>query len=234
MLQHFRLDRLRAVPYLCLVAGCSGSRQPPPAAPLPAISLAEARNWTAATEPSGHRVIRFRWLFNDGQASIGGQGSAHVAGPDSMRFDIAGPWGIGGAAAMVVGDRPHWVQPPEIIARLIPSYPLMWAMFGVMRPPPAGARTRGERQPGVTELEWSQGSDTLRYRLRQDDAAGLRAQWQRAGVTMGVVETRLDARGAPVSARLTVPSVPARLDITIAVDSTAGPFPASVWIPPAP
>ncbi len=201
---------------------------------MPSISVTEARSWAGATEPAGHRVIRFRWLFNDGQASIGGQGSAHVAGPDSMRFDISGPFGIGGAAAMVVGDRPRWVQPPEIIARLIPSYPLMWAMFGVIRPPPVGTRVRGKQQAGVTALEWTEGTDTLRYRLGAGDAPALQTQWQRAGVTMGVVETRLDARGAPVSARLTVPSVPARLDITIVVDSTAGVFPAAVWIPPAP
>ena len=116
-----------------------------------------------ATAPTGHQVTRFRWLFNNGEASVGGLGSARLAGPDSMRFDIAGPWGIGGAAAMVVGDEARWVQPPDIIARLIPSYPLMWAMFGVMRPPPPGARVRGTQQGGRTALEWVQGADTVRY-----------------------------------------------------------------------
>ena len=58
-----------------------------------------------ADGPGGHRLARFRWLFNDGQASVGGQGSARLAGPDSMRFDIAGPFGIGNAAAAVVGEQ---------------------------------------------------------------------------------------------------------------------------------
>lgn len=201
---------------------------------MESVTVAEAAAWVSSTEPSGRRITRFRWLFRDGQASIGGQGSAHIAGPDSMRFDIAGPWGIGGAAAVVIGERPLWVQPPEIVARLIPSYPLMWTMFGVVRPPPRGARVRGHRDESGLDLEWWQGADTLRYRLEQGDAGTLRAVWQRAGITMGEVETRLDARGAPVSARLTVPTVPARLDITIAFDSAAGDFPASVWTPPAP
>jgi hypothetical protein len=179
-------------------------------------------------------VIRFRWLFNDGQASVGGQGSARMAGPDSMRFDIAGPWGIGGAAAVVVGEDALWVRPPDIIARLIPSYPLMWAMFGVMRPPPLGARIRGRSDDALTTLEWIEGSDTVRYRHRSAGPGTFWAEWHRAGVTMGVVETRLDADGAPVSARLTVPSAPARLDLTIVADSSPARFPAALWAPPAP
>jgi len=222
------------LPYLCLLAACVKSTPSTTPQALPAVSAVEARRWTAATAPNGHQLTRFRWLFNDGQASVGGQGSARIAGPDSMRFDIAGPWGIGGAAAMVIGDQAQWVQPPEIIARLIPSYPLMWAMFGVMRPPPPGARSRGRQDGGSTTLEWVQGADTVRYARRSGSAGTLRAQWQRAGITMGVVETRLDADGAPVSARLTVPSVPARLDLTIVADSSFPAFPPSVWAPPAP
>ena len=141
---------------------------------------------------------------------------------------------IGGAAAMVVGDQAQWVRPPDIIARLIPSYPLMWAMFGVIRPPPPGARIRGTRGEGSLLLEWTSGVDTVRYSRRTSSPGTLRAEWQRSGVTMGIVETRLDAVGAPVSSRLTVPSVPARLDLTIVADSLALAFPPSVWTPPAP
>ncbi len=234
MPQHFRLDPLSRFLYLCLLTACA--KPDPSIAPrtMPAVSAEEADRWAQETAPTGHRVTRFRWLFNNGEASVGGLGSARLAGPDSMRFDIAGPWGIGGAAAMVVGDEARWVQPPEIIARLIPSYPLMWAMFGVMRPPPAGARARGTLQGGRTALEWVQGADTVRYAWLSTGPGTLQAQWQHAGITMGLVETRLDADGAPVSARLTVPSVPARLDLTIVADSSAPPFPLSVWAPPAP
>ena len=231
MPQRFRLDRLNPIPYLCLLAACVGGQPGQPAPALPPVAAADAAGWAAATVPAGLRVTRFRWLFKDGQASVGGHGSARVAGPDSLRFDIAGPFGIGGAAAMVVGNQAIWVQPPDIIARLIPSYPLMWAMFGVMRPAPPGARSRGLREGGRIRLEWVQGADTVRYLL---EPAELRAEWQRAGTTMGVVETRLDAGGRPVSARLTVPSAPARLDLTIVADSVVSAFPPGVWVAPGP
>lgn len=234
MPQRFRLDRLCRIPYLCLLGACARHPQQPAPLALPNVGATEAAAWATGTVPVGHRIIRFRWLFNDGQASVGGQGSARVAGPDSLRFDIAGPWGIGGAAAMVVGDEARWVRPPEIIARLIPSYPLMWAMFGVMRPPPPGARSQGIQEGERLTLQWAQGTDTVRYERQRTGSPALRTVWQRAGLTMGVVETRLDADGAPVSARLTVPSAPARLDLTIVADSVVAVLPASVWDPPAP
>ena len=234
MPQHFRLDRLSRFLYLCLMAACAKPAASIAPRAMPSMSAQEAGRWAEATAPTGHQVTRFRWLFNNGEASVGGLGSARVAGPDSMRFDIAGPWGIGGAAAMVIGDGPGGCSRPTIIAQLIPSYPLMWAMFGVMRPPPPGARVRGTQQGGRTALEWVQGADTVRYAWLASGPGTVQAQWQRAGITMGLVETRLDADGAPVSARLTVPSVPARLDLTIVADSSAPPFPPSVWAPPAP
>ena len=227
MPQHFRLDHLSRIPYLCLLVACARSSPQTVPQTLPAVTQSEAARWAATTAPEGHRLRRFRWLFNDGQASVGGQGSARFAGPDSLRFDISGPLGIGGAAAMVVGDQARWVQPPDVIARLIPSYPLMWAMFGVIRPPPAGARIRGTRGAGTTQFAWAYGADTVRYSRQTGSPGTLRAEWQRDGVTMGIVETRLNADGAPVSARLTVPTVPARLDLTIVVDSIALAFPSS-------
>lgn len=234
MPQRFGLDHLGAISYLGLVAACAApaSSSPVPEA-LPSISRSVAAEWAGNTVPEGHRLLRFRWLFNDGQASVGGMGTARIAGPDSLRFDIAGPLGIGNAAAVVVGDAPRWVAPPDIIARLIPSYPLMWALFGVMRPPPPGASVRGTSAAAGTTLEWVQGGDTIRYLRRSAGGGSLDATWQRAGIVMGVVETRLDARGAPVSARLTVPSVPARLDLTIVADSAAAAFPAATWAPPS-
>ena len=235
MPQRFRLDRFVRFPYLAVAALACGKPAvaPTPSAMAPVASI-EAARWAAPTAPVRHRVARFRWLFNDGQASVGGAGSARFAGPDSLRFDIAGPFGIGNAAAAVVGERALWVRPPDIIARLIPSYPLMWAMFGVMRPPPLGAAVRGFRADGVTAYESVTGADTLAYRLTTTPSHALRAEWRRAGVVMGLVETRLNPDGSPESARLTVPSVPARLDITIVADSSTSAFPAAIWTPAAP
>ena len=64
-------------------------------------------------------------------------GSARVAPPDSLRFDVAGPFGAGAAAAAVIGDQPLWAEPPDAVKKLVPNYPLMWAMFGIARQPEA-------------------------------------------------------------------------------------------------
>ena len=86
--------------------------------------------------------------FGTSKSSAGGRGSARIAPPDSLRFDVAGPFGSGAASAAVVGERPLWAEPPDAIDKLVPNYPLMWAMFGVARLPADGAdaaRARGGR-----------------------------------------------------------------------------------------
>ena len=71
-----------------------------------------------------HRLHRFKWLFQDERSSAGGRGSARIAPPDSLRFDVAGPFGSGAAAAAVVGDQPLWAEPPDAVKKLVPNYPL--------------------------------------------------------------------------------------------------------------
>jgi hypothetical protein len=56
---------------------------------------------------------------------------------------------------------------------------------------------------------------------------------RRAGELLGRAETTLDSLGAPVSARLTVPSVPARLDLTF-LSNTRADFAPDIWAPHKP
>ena len=90
----------------------------------------------AATVPKDHRIHKFKWLFRDEKSSAGGRGSARIAPPDSMRFDVAGPSVRARRPAAVIGESPLWTEPPDAIKKLVPNYPLMWAMFGVARLPP--------------------------------------------------------------------------------------------------
>src|ERR671929_1105626 len=144
MPQRFFVDRGVRVAYLALtLAGCKsapGAVVPAGAAP---VSREQVGQWVAATLPREHRLHRFKWLFQDERSSAGGRGSARVAPPDSLRFDVAGPFGSNPAAAAVVGDRPLWTEPPDAIRKLVPNYPLMWAMFGVAEMPGDGAELRG-------------------------------------------------------------------------------------------
>src|SRR5918992_1083063 len=144
MAQRFFVDLPVRLTYLVLLsAACrQGPGQLVPATAQPASGEQVAR-WVAGTVPGHHRLHRFKWLFRDDKSSAGGRGSARIAPPDSMRFDVAGPFGSGAASAAVVGDQPLWAEPPDAVSKLVPNYPLMWGIFGVARPPSGGAELRG-------------------------------------------------------------------------------------------
>ena len=52
---------------------------------------------------------------------------------------------------------------------------------------------------------------------------------RRAGELVGRAEATLDSLGTPLTARLTVPSVPARLDITF-LSTTQADFAPEIWV----
>src|SRR5688572_5036741 len=103
MAQRVRLDRPGGEVYLALVflGACVGT--PGPVVPMEAevVSVDSVAVWIAPTLPAGRVLHRFKWLYQDSRSSVGGRGSARIAAPDSMRFDVAGPLGASPAAAMV-------------------------------------------------------------------------------------------------------------------------------------
>ena len=232
MPQHFLVDPRRAGAYLALsVLACAPSRPPalvPDAAPE--LGRAEVGAWVEASAPTGHRTIRFRWQLQDDRGAAGGRGTARMAGPDSVRLDVVGPLGAGRGAAVVVGDTARWTEPPDIIERLVPSYPLMWAMFGVERMPPEGAELRGRADSTGTTWQWLDGPDTVSY-VRQRAPARLVAESRNGGKIVGRVETEFGPDGRPIRSRLTVPSVPARLSLTFTASVASEPYPTDLWVP---
>jgi hypothetical protein len=153
-----------------------------------------------------------------------------MAGPDSVRLDVVGPLGAGRGAAVVVGDTARWTEPPDIIERLVPSYPLMWAMFGVERMPPEGAELRGSSDSTGTAWQWLEGADTVSY-VRQRTPARLVAESRNGRGLVGRVETEFGPDGRPIRSRLTVPSVPARLSLTFTTSVASEPYPTDLWVP---
>jgi hypothetical protein len=232
--QQFRFDPTVLLLYLgVLSAGCHSA--PGPLVPVAAeeVSGAEVAAWVSATTPSEHRLHRFKWLFRDERASAGGRGSARIAPPDSLRFDVAGPFGSGAASAVVVGDQSRWTEPPDAIAKLVPNYPLMWAMFGVARMPPPGAQLRGLSHGAVTSWQYAGATDTVEY-VRTDGSPGsFVAEVRQAGSVIGRAETTIGPDGLPLKSRLTVPSAPARLDLTFLSTTTAS-FAPDTWLPRKP
>jgi hypothetical protein len=218
---------------LMLLGACRtapGALVPEAAAP---VTASEVATWVRPTVPTASRLIRFKWLFRDDNSSAGGRGSARIAPPDSLRFDVSGPFGSNASAAAVVGDSALWVQPPDAIEKLVPSYPLMWALLGVARMPAEGADIRGFAEGERTAWEYAVGADTIAY-VRTGGANGrLLAEVRESGKLIGRVETSLGVAGQLKTARLTVPSAPARLDVTFLSADSADAFAPDVWRPRA-
>ena len=238
MLQRFLLDRRRCFLYLASVlaaapvAACGRKASAPLVSPAAGpVSRDELRAWVAQTAPSGYRLQRFRWQLRDDRGAAGGRGTIRFAAPDSVRLDVAGPFGAGRAAAVVVGDSAVWADPEDAIARLVPSYPLMWAMFGVARLPAPDATVTGQKDSTSTSWRYVSGSDTVAYARTAGAAPHLLAEVRQGARVIGRVDATLGPDGRPVTARLTVPSVPARLDLTFTTSATPPAFTPHLWLP---
>ena len=233
MLQRFLLDRRCTVLYLAsgLVA-CGPKPLSPLVAPAaPPATRDQVGAWVQATVPAGYRLQRFKWQIRDDRGAAGGRGTVRYAAPDTVRLDVAGPFGAGRAAAVVVGDSALWTDPPDAIARLVPSYPLMWAMFGMARLPPADAALVGSSDSAATAWRYAAGGDTVSYVRTAGSPGHLLAEVREGPRLIGRVDATLGADGRPVSARLTVPSVPARLDLTFTTSATPPAFTPDLWLP---
>jgi len=218
----------------CLVAGVAACHSAPGAlVPVGAapVSPTQVATWVQATVPTDSRLLRFKWLFRNESSSAGGRGSARIAPPDSLRFDIAGPFGSNPAAAAVVGDSALWVEPEDVIKKLVPNYPLMWALLGVARLPDSGATLRGVSEGSTTVWQYALGADTVEYVRSNGNPARLLAEVRQGGKVVGRAETRLADDGTPTTARLTVPSAPARLDLTFLSSARSARFAPDTWQP---
>jgi hypothetical protein len=182
-------------------------------------------------------LYRFRWQYQDLEGSAGGSGSARITAGDSLRFDVAGHLGSGRGAAVVVGDSALWAEPEEEVARFAPNYPLLWAMLGVLRLPPAPGRADGSEWTEIRRGEdgrlvaWRfvSGSDTVEIARIAGLPVRLIVDVRQAEGRVGRVETLLGSDGAPRSSRLLVPRAPARLDITYVSTELATGFPPTIW-----
>lgn len=229
MRQHLRLELPVLLAYLGLAGGgCRSAPEPVVPEGAKVVTPAEIAPWVTSTLPAAHLVYRFKWLLRDQRGSAGGKGAVRVAPPDSMRFDVAGPFGSGSASAVVLGDRAVWTEPPDAIARLIPNYPLMWAMFGVARLPSDGDTVLAVSTPSIQAWQYARAGDTVQYSRTIEGAGPFVAEVRRAGEMIGRAETTLDSAGAPLKARLTVPSAPAQLDLTF-LSITRDTFAPDIW-----
>ncbi len=218
------------------LAGCGGGGAitvPRPVG-LVAGSRDSALAWSLGTVPTEGREIRFRWQFRDDQGAAGGRGRVRFAYPDSARLDVQGPLGSGRAAAFVSGDTALWAEPENDVKRLVPNYPLFWALLGVARGPAGNALVRHAVGPNLTAWQYHAGPDTVDYVQTSGPSARLIAEVRQGGTKIGTVETVFGPDGRPQTARLIVPGAPARLDITFSSNQKALNFAPDTWTPPQP
>ncbi len=210
-------------------AGLAGPRMPVGAQPSSAAAIAP---WLDSLRVDVATEVRLHWRFQDPQGEASGPGSMLFVPPDSLRFDVRGPLGSGARAAMVVGDSGIWAEPAEDVAQLVPEYTLLWAMLGQVRRPEAGDQVEVAEDADVFAWRYLRGGDTIDYIVTRRAPRQLVADVRRAGERVGRVHTVFDSLGRIVSARLDVPSRPARLDLTFTRHRRPDSLSATVWSPP--
>ena len=101
-------------------------------------------------------------------------------------------------------------------------------MFGVARPPAAGAALHGLTEGDMVAWRYAEQADTVEYRYTRGSPSSLLAEVRRAGAVVGRAQATFDSGGALRNATLMVPSVPARLDLTFQ-STTRTTFEPTVW-----
>lgn len=204
-----RSSRLVAALALSAVA-CAPRAAPLAGAPVPA-RLPDARLATP-------RHIVFRWELEDGTFVARGEGVARVAPPDSARLDFFLDGGAGGGTAYLIGDA---LDAPggDLVRRLLPPAPLLWASLGRLAVPPGdtvarldGAVLRADIGADPVYRVAFEG-DSLR-RVERIDGGRLHEWVERSAE--GRVEYRHESSGRRLS-----------LDVTRV--ASPGGFDASIW-----
>jgi len=80
--------------------------------------------------PAGHHQVVFKWEYEDRDMNGRGDGVARIAAPDSARLDFFLGGGFGGGAAVLIGDSLHLPAGVDLVQRLVPPAPLLWAALG--------------------------------------------------------------------------------------------------------
>ena len=229
--KRFSLDPLRALSYIgacALLAACPGPRR---FASLIPVALAPASRdsaalWARSTLPHRTTLIRFRWRFQDERVKYAGRGSARIAPPDSLRFDYAGPLGLGSGAAVIIGDSVAWADPEKNFRSLVPAIPMLWAALGMVQPPREDAAVLSAADTSTQRRviwRFAEQEDTLDYVATDGATSVLEAEWRQRGKMMA----RSRAQGG--SARVDFPEASARFELTVVAVDTAAVIPPALW-----
>lgn len=117
-------SRVSVLVLIAVVVACAPRLRPLPGTPTP-VQLPNSEL------PAGHHRILFRWELVDADLVARGEGAARIAAPDSARLDFFLGGGVGGGAAILLGDRLMLHESAnDMSRRLVPPAPLLWATLG--------------------------------------------------------------------------------------------------------
>jgi hypothetical protein len=126
------------------------------------------------------------------------------------------------------------VVPEKSVDGMIPAYPLLWAMIGIARMPSDSPALRGFSDGKQIAWQSVLNGDTVEYRRTAGTKPQFEALVRHRGKTIGRTVLTLSPEGRPLKARLTVPSPPAKLDLTFYLSAPTAHFPAETWVAPRP
>jgi hypothetical protein len=118
------------------------------------------------------------------------------------------------------------------VDELVPGIALLWAVLGVAETPPEGARLLGLEADGKAAWQYQTADDTVTYVRSGSEPVTLAAEVRRGGKVVGRTSMMMKADGTPLKARLSVPSVPSKLEITFYATVPTAAFPPDIWARP--
>ncbi|HTT66476.1 MAG TPA: hypothetical protein VMF70_00480 [Gemmatimonadales bacterium] len=219
----------RAVSALAAVALAACAHPPAPPAPEGAYVPVSPREFAAAaarTAPGAPALLTIRWRYDDGDTPVSGRGAVRLEPPDTLRLDVGVP--VVGRATLVLAGDSAWSKPGALVRQVLPSRSLVWAMFGVVRPPDS-----------VASVERSEAADHRVYRVT--DAGGVITTLELRGDTLlgasaargeraiGRLALTRDSTGAVVRAETVDLEHSIRFVMDVDRRESGGAFPSEIW-----
>ncbi len=216
------------------VTGCAG-RLPGPVWPeaIPQVAADSVPVWVASTRPEVPLRIQFGWRLQDGSGWTPGRGSVTMIRGDSLRADFRLPLGAGSGALALVGDRGLWAEPEEDVRKLIPNYPLLWALIGQARPPAEGDAVQAYADERMMAWQYVHGADTTNYILTRGATREMVADVRVGGERIGRVHVIFGDNGVLSKSRLDIPSPGGRLELTYRSMTVPDTLPTGFWNRPS-
>ena len=190
------------------------------------VSPREFAAAAARTAPVAPALLTIHWRYDDGDTPVSGRGAVRFAPPDSLRLDVGVP--VVGRATLVLAGDSAWSKPGALVRQVLPNRSLVWAMFGVVRPPDSVASVERSEAPDHRAWRVTDGDGVVTtLELRGDTLLGASAA--RGERPIGRLALSRDSTGAVVRAETVDLEHSIRFVMDVDRRETGGTFPSDIW-----